>query len=255
MNSTAAVALVVMVAAGLAFVALGLRAVREGRKAEAPPDSKPTGAPDPAEPAPLQLVATLGRDEAGNLTVEVDGNRYSSQAEVESDAIRARLEAASRDLEALLHPPTPVAPEPVEPTPVAPASDDAAGATFLATQQTVASDAGVESAVKKVSLEEAARLPLEKPSMSVLGQWRKLKKREAAPRIEVKTFIEEIDEVLQARLGHSTLAGRGLCVRANPETGAAQFELDGKAYADVDDVPEATARELIRASIAEWEAR
>jgi hypothetical protein len=71
---------------------------------------------------------------------------------------------------------------------------------------------------------------------------------------EPKTITEQIDEVLKEKIAGTPLATRGLRVQASP-SGSAVFNFDGKPYNAVDDVPDAEAREVIRAAIKEWEKR
>ncbi len=106
--------------------------------------------------------------------------------------------------------------------------------------------------MKKISLEEALRKPVQKPSLNVFEQWRTLQDREAEPETQIKIVLDEIDEVMQVRLKGTNLVNRGLRVSTDPVTGAARFHLEGQTYSDVEQVPDLDAQELFRASIKEW---
>jgi hypothetical protein len=68
-----------------------------------------------------------------------------------------------------------------------------------------------------------------------------------------RTFVDDIDAILQRRVQLiPALAGRELHVR--PGTGGkVSFSFEGKEYENVDDVPNLTARQLIKDAIQEWD--
>jgi hypothetical protein len=69
-----------------------------------------------------------------------------------------------------------------------------------------------------------------------------------------RSITEQIDEILQEKIAGTPHRTRGLRVSAGPQ-GHALFGLDGKNYEAVDDLPDAEARTLVRAAIAEWEKK
>ncbi len=69
-----------------------------------------------------------------------------------------------------------------------------------------------------------------------------------------KSIAEQIDEILQEKIAGTPHRQRGLHVSAGLQ-GQALFQLDGKAYEGVDDLPDSEARAIVRAAIAEWERR
>lgn len=97
---------------------------------------------------------------------------------------------------------------------------------------------------------EALPLPTMNPfkEMQVLRQMAK-----QSPPPPPKPIAEQIDEVLQERVAGTGYGARGLHVRAGPG-GLVALELDGQRYPELDAVPDAGARDLVRAAIAAWEA-
>lgn len=98
--------------------------------------------------------------------------------------------------------------------------------------------------MKKISLEEALRKPVQKPSLNVFEQWRTLQDRESEPEIQIKTVLNEIGEVVQVRLKGTNLVNRGLRLSTDPVFGAARFHLEGQTYSDVEQVPDLDVQEL-----------
>ena len=285
MSSNVIIMLVLVAVVGLALVGVALRLQRRERKRNeepveaGPPQAAAAGsveempiensqaefvAPEPTppvlEPAELNAnvqqhkhVATLLRDLDGNLVVEIDGQQYQSGTEINDFVVRSRLEAALNDLQGMLYPqgrPGGSAATQTQPP------DSKAAADFLSEQEKLTpKQRDDRPAVKKISLEEAARKPVQKPSLNVFEQWRTLQDREAEPEIQIKTVLDEIDEIVQMRLPGANLVNRGVRVSADPVTGAALFHLEGQTYSDLEQVPDLAVQKLFRASIKEWEAR
>jgi hypothetical protein len=68
----------------------------------------------------------------------------------------------------------------------------------------------------------------------------------------MKSMIEQINDVLQARLAAGALKDRGVQLTEGP--GGSVVVVDGlKSYEGLEAVPDEAVRALIRDSIAEWE--
>ncbi len=86
------------------------------------------------------------------------------------------------------------------------------------------------------------------PSMNPFQQYKVVKQLNAVPEAPELTIAQQIDNLLQDLTAVSPLAGRGLRVAGSPE-GLVSFELDGASYSDIDSVPDAGARDLLRAAV------
>ncbi len=66
-------------------------------------------------------------------------------------------------------------------------------------------------------------------------------------------LAEEIDKIVQSRLINSPLAGTTqLGIMADPG-GGIQIDVNGHLYSSPDDIPDPEVKELIKASIKQWE--
>jgi hypothetical protein len=65
--------------------------------------------------------------------------------------------------------------------------------------------------------------------------------------------VDDIDDIVQRRIPLiPALIGRDLHVRLGPGD-SVRFVFDGRAYDSLDNVPNMTARQLIKDAIQEWE--
>ncbi len=258
MNQAALSILVTGVAVGLAVLGLAIRTMRLEREKEkkaarqetgdaatppppAPPPPAPEAAPAspalpgiPADPS-IPELARLLRAPDGALIVEMDGRRYRARAEIAEAAVGRQLLAAANDLSRFLR---------GEPTTTAPASAPAPPppVTLPARPAVV------------ITAQQAAQTPLVKPSMNPFEQLRYLREREKQPEVKIKSFLEEIDEVLQAKIADTPLIARGVKVTTGPN-GAALFWLDDHSYERPDDLPDPEARAVVQAAVREWEKK
>ncbi|PJF41951.1 MAG: hypothetical protein CUN55_10815 [Phototrophicales bacterium] len=75
------------------------------------------------------------------------------------------------------------------------------------------------------------------------------------PTPKVGSIADQIEELLQFRLMQSPIyQQRSIHVRSNPD-GSLRIEVDGRSYAEVEDVIDPDIRDFIRNVIREWEAR
>jgi hypothetical protein len=68
-----------------------------------------------------------------------------------------------------------------------------------------------------------------------------------------QSIVAQIDEILQGKLAGSPLSGRGIRLMELPNTPLVVM-VGLQQYEDVDAVPDPDIRDLIRQSVAEWEA-
>ncbi|MBI5291685.1 MAG: hypothetical protein HY872_07410 [Chloroflexi bacterium] len=250
MNQSALTILVTGVAIGLAVLGLAIRTMRLEREKEKKAARQETGdaatppppAPPPPEASPalpglpsdpsIPELARLLRAPDGALIVEMAGRRYRARAEIAEAAVGRQLLAAANDLSRFVR---------GEPTTTAPAS--APTPVTLPARPAVA-----------VTAQQAAQTPLVKPSMNPFEQLRYLREREKQPEVKIKSFLEEIDEVLQAKIAGTPLIARGVKVTTGPG-GTALFRLDDHSYERPDDLPDAEARAVVQAAVREWEKK
>jgi hypothetical protein len=67
-----------------------------------------------------------------------------------------------------------------------------------------------------------------------------------------RTFVQAIDEILQRRLRQSGLNDLWVNIRTDKDAGI-EIVVNGKSYAAVDEVEDKAVRDLIQASIREWQ--
>jgi hypothetical protein len=67
-----------------------------------------------------------------------------------------------------------------------------------------------------------------------------------------RTFVQEIDQVLQHRLKQSELSNVSVSIHSGKDTGI-EIVVNGKSYAAVDEVEDKAVRDLIQACIREWQ--
>ena len=228
-----------------------------------------------ADPLDAHEVLRVLRDRlTGRLIVEIAGRRYTQVGDIRDPNIQRGFLTTLQDLGSLAaNAPAPViAPAPPAPLPgipVAPLTesprvqDSASGpATPPRPATPTAPAANPTSPPAPISRPPISNLsqpradePLQLPSMNVFKQAQVLRERaKQPPPPPPKSIAEQIDEILQEKIAGTPHRQRGLHVSAGPQ-GHALFQLDGKAYEGVDDLPDVEARSLVRAAIAEWEKR
>lgn len=236
--------------------------------------------PRPAGGNPLNAheVLRVMRDHlTGRLIVEIAGKQYTQVGEMQDPIIHQGFVTTLQDLGSFAGGAAPAAPAP---TPIAPAPLEAPRASGAERPPQLASPAGAvtpppprpqpaaaasgppptpvaSSPASRVGdpLQGAAEPRPQLPSMNPFKQMQVLRERAKQPPLPPpKPIAEQIDEILQAKVTGTAQAQRGLHVRAGAQ-GHAVFELDGRGYEAVDDLPDADARALVRAAIAEWEQK
>jgi hypothetical protein len=218
---------------------------------------------------PVELLRLLRDPQSGQLIVEIAGRRYTKLAEIADKeigqyilklaahllAFTNGMIATEAGLKALQVPkvgetpvppaaPTPASPltsppvpsAPVQPTPaapVAPASPEVEAA-FLATLR--------------------AKPALETPQPQRRGLFGRSKP--AAPAetlLSPLNLAGQINEIAQARLRYSPLAGATTLEITSDPGGGILINVNGMLYHGPDEIPQPEVKELIKASIKEWE--
>jgi hypothetical protein len=92
--------------------------------------------------------------------------------------------------------------------------------------------------------------PVQPPSLisSLRGTW----KKPASDSSSALNLVTEINRIFQSKLGVSPLANTDAEVQAGPD-GGVRIRVGTVYYDSPNDVPDARLRELLKASIAEWE--
>lgn len=183
----------------------------------------------------LQLL----RDPAtGQLRVGIGSDVYASARDVQRPEHQRLLLGSTRDLLIFLGQTRAAAALPAGPAPTASGEPDPVAAQPLTVARPAPAPTG------------AMRLP----SMNPFQQYKVVKQLNAVPEAPELTIAQQIDNLLQDLTAVSPLAGRGLRVAGSPE-GLVSFEIDGASYSDIDSVPDAGARDLLRAAVKRWEAQ
>jgi hypothetical protein len=197
-----------------------------------------------------QEILRVLRSADGNLIVEVNGQRYQTRGAIRNERIEQQINHTANDLTSFVTgpadervkasapqaanlPPVSLPPKPIAPPRKDPLTDN--------------------RPVVKVSLEEAKQMEVQRPTMDVMRQWRYVRDQKLKPAVQIKSVMEEIDEILQALIHGTPLAGRGL--KAADSVHGAVFSLDGVNYDAVDDLPDPEARSALRTAIQQWDQK
>jgi hypothetical protein len=144
-------------------------------------------------------------------------------------------------------PPAPAA------APAPAATDPAARAAAQHLQATPGQSAPATASSSAKPVSRVSELPpIRRPSMNPFTQARVLRELEKNPPIQLKSIPEQIDDFLQDKILGTPLIRRGIHVSAGAQESVV-FEMEGKTYTSVDDIPDPEVQAVIRAAIAEWE--
>jgi hypothetical protein len=100
------------------------------------------------------------------------------------------------------------------------------------------------------SVRGAVSRPVQSPPQSAV----QAKKPEPDKNIASLSIVQQIDTVLQDRVLHSPLAGRGVRLQESIQ-GGVEVYVGSQKFETVDDVPEQEIKDAIRSAIAEWEKK
>jgi len=189
---------------------------------------------------PVSLPATVKVDdpglmriknENGSLTLDLDGARVEATS-LSSDQRKRLIELLS-----LMRPWLEGKPVPA-PVPAVPPASPAPGTKPVPVSSPQGTPAPIASpALQPVSTSSAPAKP-------------KKDEKPAAP----TSIVEQINEILQARIVNTNLASRGVTLLESP-TGGANVYVGINKYEGVDAVPDEEIKAAIRAAIAEWEKK
>lgn len=193
-----------------------------------------------AAPATQELLRLL-RTPEGDLVVEVYGKRYHTRIGITDVAIEQQVKNASEELVRFLTDESGQSTKSEAPRAL-PALPTASKKETPNTRQVV-----------KVSLQEAAQMEVKRPSMDIVTQFRYVRDQQRKPEVQIKTMLDEIDEILQVMIIGTPMAARGL--KAADGAHGAVFSLDGRNYDSVDAIPDIEAQEMIRAAIQKWDQK
>jgi hypothetical protein len=240
------------------------------------------GGYSPAAPAnstePQELLRLLRHPQSGRLLVEVGGQRYEKLADITDKqvgqyvlslvahllAFTNGMIATGAGLKSVYMPKVDRTPEPMaRPTPVSQLPDPLAypAQPASAPPQSKPEQKEPELLIPKPSPEaEAAfqaslRAAVAKPEpppkpRGLFGRSNKPEEESLLPKLNL---AEEIDKIVQARLLVSPLANTTALEISSDEAGGIRIKVNGAYYASPDDIPDPEIKELIKASIKQWE--
>lgn len=209
-------------------------------------------------------ILSLFREEAGGtLQVEVSGNRYRRISDIEDPQVRRRVIDAAMELiqfTGVLGAGA-IAPARIEETHTWREDMRVSSQTELSRIRTVPDRDEVESPQAPEQVQEQflsmladmgqGALTPDKPGLVSSLQQRLTPKLPESER--PRTFVDDIEDIIQRRVQLiPALAGRDLHVRPGPG-GSVHFVFEGKEYQNLDEVPNLTARQLIKDAIQEWD--
>jgi hypothetical protein len=194
-----------------------------------------------------EVLRVLRDNLTGRILLELGGQRYASPDDVQDAALRQALQSILTDLQAFHS----GAGEPMGP-PIQPGPQHLDGAA--PPENTVAAPPlrAATTPAPRTTLNEPRPLP--KPTMNPFKQMAVLREIAKNPPPPTMTIAEQIDAVLQDHIQGTPLAARGIRMRPGPR-GDAIFDLDGVTYTGVEELPDEAVRVVVRAAIAEWEAK
>jgi hypothetical protein len=222
-------------------------------------------APRPAQRVAGQILALVREEPGEPLQVEIRGRRYGRLSEIEDQQIRRQVIESAMELIQFTGV---LGREEVELAPLEKTyswredTREGSQAELSHIQSSGTADApGKDLPKSRTEVEEQflslltamghAPSPGDKPSLvnAIQARWASNVADLAAPR----SFVEDIESILQRRIQLiPALAQKQLHVEPGPG-GEVRFLFEGQAYERLDDIPNHTARDVIRDSIQEWD--
>jgi len=218
------------------------------RVLEQPPPPS-AGTPEPAgsspEQRPLEVFRVVRMGPMGKLLVEIGGQRYSNIVDIQDGAVGRRVLLAFQELGEFVGP---------------------HGAWKLpAMHHQAEHPAGGGPELTVEQQEFLARLEAAPPDGVIedrgarVVEFLQQKSSPAAPESgaasepEVKTFVDELEELLQVRMtDRPEMSGRSVHFRSTP-TGELRIEVDDRDYEAIEDIPDSEIVAELRATISDWE--
>ena len=209
---------------------------KKRKKEEAAETANTPPAPPPPAPEPVQIkVDDPGllriKNEAGYLTLDLDGTRVDTTA-LTTDQRKRLIEMLT-----LMRPwleGKPVA-APVK-SPAAPSSQPAP----------------VAESTPSVPMARPSTTPLQETPSQPAAPKPSVMAKEDRPIAPAGSIVSQIDSILQARLAGSPIEDRGVFLAESPEGGVMVY-VGLTRYKGLDEVPDPEIKAAIRSAITEWE--
>jgi hypothetical protein len=250
----------VILIALILYVVLSSRKQRQDSRADAPPTLSSLDGLPVAE----QLLSLVREGLGERLQVEIDGARYRRLSDVEDPGVRRRIVTLAMELIQFTGVLDMDALEPASVEKTRTWREDLREGSHVELERARSVPLGSGSMPRSPAKQE-----IEAQFLSLLAEMTKTPPHPDRPglvdsiqhRLQPKphefgrqrTFVDDIDDILQRRVQLiPALAGRDLHVRPGT-SGEVRFSFEGKQYESVDDVPNLTARQLIKDAIQEWD--
>jgi hypothetical protein len=200
-----------------------------GRAKKAPPQEQP--APEEKEekePAPVQKSPAVDGDieilrawqnRSGKTWLEMDGQRLENKEAMQAEQ-KKKLLGLVLDLRPWLDAPPASASAPI-PAP-------------------------------KPQIQETPRPVISRPSIFSPRPPKEQKPKEEKPKVNLKSIVEQVDEVLQQKLTGTIFEEQDIHLLEGP-AGAVIVQIKNDKFEGIDAVPNPEIKELIRQAVTEWE--
>lgn len=212
---------------------------------------------------PVELLRLLSDPQSGQLIVEIAGRRYTKLAEIADKEIGQYILKLAAHLLAFTNgmiateaglktfqvpkvgemPVPPVAPTPASPRPSPPLPSASVQPTPAAPE--------VEAAFLASLRAKPAPESSQPQRLGFFG--RSKPTAPAEPLLPPLNLAGQINEIVQARLRYSPLAGATTLGITSDPSGGILINVNGMIYHGPDEIPQPEVKELIKASIKEWE--
>lgn len=233
----------------------------------APANLPATAVTPPVSPAePVELLRLLRDRQTGQLIVEIAGQRYTRLAEIADKkvghfiltlaahllAFTNGMVATEAGLKALQSPKVGKAPMPLTiPAPAAPPPAVSPQPTSPPSGTVPSAPPEVEAAFL-ASLQAQPAKP-EPPQPQRRGLFNRAKPAPEETLLPALNLAEQINTIAQTRLRYSPLATTTKLEITSDPSGGILINVNGAFYRGPDDIPQPEVKELIKASIQEWE--
>lgn len=219
----------------------------------------------PAHRVTGQILALAREEVGGPLQVEINGISYRNLADIEDLQVRRQVVESAMELIQFtgVLGPAAVAPASLEKTYSWREDLRESSQDELDRIQTRPTGAGAGPQTPPVPEEVEERFlnmlaemgqPRTQPEKPSLASSLQHALRPKSPDSDQsRTFVDDIEDIIQRRIQLiPAMQGRGLHVRPGP-AGAVHFMFEGQEYEGLRDIPNLTARQLIKDAIREWD--
>jgi hypothetical protein len=236
----------------------------------AKPASEPAKQPIPSEP--VELLRLLRDPQSGQLMIEIAGRRYTKLAEITDKeigqyilklaahllAFTNGMIATDAGLKSLPAPKVGETPMPLAvPTPISQLPSPMVGPgqaqPALVQRSFTPQPASPTEAALFASIRGQSAAPQPPPPPQRRGLFGRPKPAPAEPLLPELNLAAQINDIVQARLRYSPLAPTTQLEITSDPGGGILINVNGAIYRGPDDIPYPEVKELIQASIKEWE--